>query len=351
MKLLKIDGSVGHGGGQILRTSLALSSILGIPFEMSSIRSRRPNPGLRRQHLCGVKACAEICGAKAEGAELGSESLQFIPKKIKTGSYQFNVGSGGSTTLVLQSVLLPLAVQKEPSTIKVMGGTYCPGAPTGEFFTEALVPRMNQMGYTVAAEIIRSGFFRAGGGIIDVNCCHAGLSMPVNWVTSETPRRCLIQLIVSRFPEKTILKISKLIREELEKMKRAIAYDLEIVEKTEIEETGAAVIVKTEGKMGASVFSEIAAYGYSSEALAKILGKQIRAFFAVNAPIEIHLADQLILPLFFAAGGRFITTGLSEHLESCCQILELFTGQKVDIQKDGKGLIVDVPKLRGNEDA
>ena len=112
METLKIDGSIGHGGGQILRSALALSAILGKPFEMHSVRKDRNQSGLRRQHLCGVSATAEICGAKLEGAELGSEDLLFIPKKIKAGTYQFAVGTGGSVSLVLQSVLLPLAVQK-----------------------------------------------------------------------------------------------------------------------------------------------------------------------------------------------------------------------------------------------
>lgn len=92
METLKIDGSIGHGGGQILRSALALSAILGKPFEMHSIRKDRNQSGLRRQHLCGVLATAEICGAKLEGAELGSEDLLFIPKKIKAGTYQFAVG-------------------------------------------------------------------------------------------------------------------------------------------------------------------------------------------------------------------------------------------------------------------
>ena len=170
METLKIDGSIGHGGGQILRSALALSAILGKPFEMHSIRKDRNQSGLRRQHLCGVLATAEICGAKLEGAELGSEDLLFIPKKIKAGTYQFAVDTGGSVSLVLQSVLLPLAVQKMKSHISVAGGTYTPQAPTAEFFAETLVPRMNQMGYSIQAEIARAGFFRIGGGLVKVDC-------------------------------------------------------------------------------------------------------------------------------------------------------------------------------------
>lgn len=345
METLKIDGSICHGGGQILRSALALSAILGKPFEMHSVRKDRSQPGLRRQHLCGVLAAAEICGAKLEGAELGSEDLLFIPKKIKAGTYQFAVGTGGSVSLVLQSILLPLAVQKVKSHISVAGGTYTPQAPTAEFFTETLVPRMNQMGYSVKAEIIRAGFFRIGGGLVQVDCCRKDNFMPVYWMEKESPRKCFIQIVTSHFPEKTTLKIAKLIREELSKMRNMIPYELEIVENPDIEEPGAAVIVRTAGRTP-TVFSEIAQYGYSSEALARSLGKQIRSFLAASAPIETHLADQIILPLFFAAGGTFLTKGSSEHLESCIKILELFTGQKVKTGKDGKCLIVNVPKLR-----
>lgn len=345
METLKIDGSICHGGGQILRSALALSAILGKPFEMHSIRKNRSQPGLRRQHLCGVLAAAEICGAKLEGAELGSEDLLFIPKQIKAGTYQFAVGTGGSVSLVLQSILLPLAVQKVKSHISVAGGTYTPQAPTAEFFTETLVPRMNQMGYSVKAEITRAGFFRIGGGLVQVDCCRKDNFMPVYWMEKESPRKCFIQIVTSHFPEKTTLKVAKLIREELSKMRNMIPYELEIMENPDIEEPGAAVIVRTAGRIP-TVFSEIAQYGYSSEALARSLGKQIRSFLAASAPIESHLADQIILPLFFAAGGIFLTKSSSEHLESCIKILELFTGQKVKTERDGKCLVVNVPKLR-----
>lgn len=121
--------------------------------------------------------------------------------------------------------------------------------------------------------------------------------------------------------------------------------ELEITENPDIEEPGAAVIVRTTGR-NPTVFSEIAQYGYTSEALVRSLGKQIRGFLAASAPIETHLADQIILPLFFAAGGSFLTKGLSEHLESCIKVLELFTGQKVKTEKDGKCLVVNVPKFK-----
>ena len=120
---------------------------------------------------------------------------------------------------------------------------------------------------------------------------------------------------------------------------------MEITENPDIEEPGTAVIVRTTGRTP-TVFSEIAQYGDTSEALARSLGKQIRGFLAASAPIETHLADQIILPLFFAAGGSFLTKGSSEHLESCIKVLELFTGQKVKTEKDGKCLVVNEPKFK-----
>ena len=128
-------------------------------------------------------------------------------------------------------------------------------------------------------------------------------------------------------------------------MKQRLGIAAAVMENPDIEEPGAAVIVRTAGRIP-TVFSEIAQYGYSSEALARSLGKQIRSFLAASAPIESHLADQIILPLFFAAGGIFLTKSSSEHLESCIKILELFTGQKVKTERDGKCLVVNVPKLR-----
>jgi RNA 3'-terminal phosphate cyclase (ATP) len=166
--MITIDGSEGEGGGQILRTALSLSVATGKPFTIRSIRVRRTKPGLMRQHLTAVKAAAEISGARVEGAEVGATSLVFSPGPVKAGDYVFRIGSAGSTTLVLQTVLPPLAIAGAPSRIVIEGGTHNMGAPPFEFLDRAFLPLIRRMGFDVTARLTRHGFYPAGGGMIEV---------------------------------------------------------------------------------------------------------------------------------------------------------------------------------------
>lgn len=348
MEYLQVDGNLGHGGGQILRSALVLSIALNRPFEITAIRQDRPKPGLRRQHLCGVTACAKLCNAKVEGAELGSKELKFAPSKVKPGKYDIAIGTGGSTTLVLQSMLIPLALQNAKSQISVIGGTYCPFAPTAEFFVDTLVPRLNTIGFNLKPTFVRGGFFTAGSGEIQVSCLPSKGFKCVDWTKKTSLGKCTIEIVSSQFPERTLQRIAKFLTKQIEMSRNPISYEMKTQYKHDIEDEGAAVIVRIEGQKFTTIFSEIARYGLTSEALANSLGKQLRNYLASGAPIESHLADQIILPMLLAEGGRFLTTKPSDHLNSCCRVVEIFTGQKIGLEKDGKNWIITVPKVNKN---
>src|SRR5438270_4329212 len=144
--MLTIDGSFGEGGGQILRSSLALSLITGEPFHIENIRANRDPPGLRRQHLAAVIAAAKIGNAALDGAAVGSRAITFTPGKVVAGDYTFDVGSAGSTTLVLQTILAPLLLADGRSNLVLIGGTHNPFAPPLDFLTKAYLPLINRMG-------------------------------------------------------------------------------------------------------------------------------------------------------------------------------------------------------------
>ena len=163
-EIIKIDGSEGEGGGQILRTSLSLAMITGKPFHMINIRAGRKKPGLLRQHLTSVKAAAAISGAKITGAEMGSGELKFFPGTVQGGRYQFAIGTAGSTTLVAQTLLPALMLAEHPSTITLEGGTHNMASPPFDFLAECYLPVLKTMGVSVEAEISRYGFYPAGGG-------------------------------------------------------------------------------------------------------------------------------------------------------------------------------------------
>jgi len=164
--VIVIDGAQGEGGGQVLRTALALSLRTGQPFRIENIRAKRAKPGLLRQHLTSVQAACAISGADAEGAALGSMALTFTPGRVRGGDYAFSIGTAGSTTLVLQTVLLPLLLCGEASTVTIEGGTHNPAAPPFEFLKLAFLPLLRRMGGHVELELLRPGFFPRGGGCI-----------------------------------------------------------------------------------------------------------------------------------------------------------------------------------------
>ncbi|HWW75660.1 MAG TPA: RNA 3'-terminal phosphate cyclase, partial [Pyrinomonadaceae bacterium] len=166
--MLSIDGSYGEGGGQIIRTSLALSLITGKPFRVYNVRARRDKPGLQRQHLTAVTAAAAIGTAKADGAHVGSKEFTFEPGAIQPGEYKFTIGTAGSTMLVLQAILPPLMLADAPSLLLFEGGTHNVKAPPFEFIRKSFLPLVNRTGPTVTVELQRYGFYPPGGGRFNV---------------------------------------------------------------------------------------------------------------------------------------------------------------------------------------
>src|SRR5947207_15592691 len=162
--MITIDGSQGEGGGQILRTSLALSLVTGQPFCMERIRVRRQKPGLLRQHLTAVEAAKTVGCAEVEGAEMNSQTLEFRPGPVTPGNYRFAVGTAGSATLVLQTVLPSLLTASGKSTLTLEGGTHNPLAPPFDFLVGSFMPLIRRMGATVELDLKAPGFFPAGGG-------------------------------------------------------------------------------------------------------------------------------------------------------------------------------------------
>jgi RNA 3'-terminal phosphate cyclase (ATP) len=162
--VLTIDGAHGEGGGQVLRTALGLAIVTGQPITLVDIRARRKKPGLQRQHLTAVQAAAAVGAASVAGAELGSTRLEFCPSALCSGHHRFAIGTAGSATLVLQTVLPALWAADGPSTIELSGGTHNPMAPPFDFLAQAFAPIVRRMGAGLDLELLRHGFFPAGGG-------------------------------------------------------------------------------------------------------------------------------------------------------------------------------------------
>jgi hypothetical protein len=164
--VIELDGSAGEGGGQVLRTSLTLSMITGQPFNIKNIRARRAEPGLMRQHLGAVQAAARVSEARVMDADLGSQALTFAQARIKSGDYEFAIGTAGICTLVLQTILPALLYGDAASTVRITGGTHNPMAPPVQFLQRVYCRLLRAMGAEIEIEILRAGFYPAGGGVV-----------------------------------------------------------------------------------------------------------------------------------------------------------------------------------------
>jgi len=166
--MLKIDGSYGEGGGQILRTALSLSCLLREPIEIFNIRKGRKVPGLQPQHLTCVKAAKRVSDADTEGDKVGSINLIFSPKEVKGGYYLFDIGTAGSTSLVLQTLFLPLSLAPNPSKVEITGGTHVPWSPPFHYLNYIVIPILERMGLKIRLWIEKWGWYPIGGGIVHV---------------------------------------------------------------------------------------------------------------------------------------------------------------------------------------
>ncbi|HDD26671.1 MAG TPA: RNA 3'-terminal phosphate cyclase [Acidilobales archaeon] len=165
---LVIDGSYGEGGGQILRTSIALSCITGKPVKIINIRAKRPEPGLKRQHMTAIQAASTLCNAEVEGLRLGSTTIVFKPGSIRSGSFRFDIGTAGSITLVLQTLLLIAAYTEGSTVIEIRGGTDVPWSPPVDYLRYVIGDHLKSLGYEFKLDLLRRGHYPRGGGLVRV---------------------------------------------------------------------------------------------------------------------------------------------------------------------------------------
>jgi RNA 3'-terminal phosphate cyclase (ATP) len=318
---IHIDGSQGEGGGQILRSSLALSMVTKKPFRISRIRAGRAKPGLLRQHLTGVNAAAAICGARVEGASLGSQELAFTPSDtIKGGAYHFPIGSAGGTMLVVQAILPALLRADGPSTVIIEGGTHNVAAPPFEFVERTLIPTLNLAGACITARLERHGFYPAGGGRIVLSVEPTKDARPLSLLTRGERVSIHANAIVSQ--------LSRSIAErEVAVLCERLGIDAANATVTSVPEPrgpGNAALVELRYDHITEVFCAFGELGKGAEVVARELADDVRQYIAETHPVGEHLADQLMVPLAVLAGGRYATGPLSPHARTNMDVLQSF---------------------------
>lgn len=316
---IQIDGSQGEGGGQILRTALALSMITGQAFELINIRAGRRKSGLMRQHLVCVQASQEISQAYVEGAELHSQRLYFKPQQIKSGKYQFQIGSAGSTTLVLQTLLPALLLQNQASELTISGGTHNPLAPTADFIEQCFLPVLKKLGIKAEFKLNKAGFFPVGAGEIHIKIQpwqHRNKLILLD--------RGALQSIGAFAAVLNLSEEAQIAERELVTLNKKLKLDTQKQFRLNGISQGNTLYVKIEYENNVQLFTALGEMRKSAEQIANHLAEQVTQYMKSNAAVDEYLADQLLLPLALGQGGEFTAQCISEHTRTQAAMIEKF---------------------------
>lgn len=329
LEVISIDGSYGEGGGQIIRTSLALSLVTGRPFRIERIRARREKPGLQRQHLTAVNAAAEIGRAETSGAGVGSQQFTFTPREVVAGDYTFSVGTAGSAPLVLQTVLPPLLIAQAPSRLTLEGGTHNVHAPPFEFLAETFLPLVSRMGPRVEALLRRYGFYPPGGGRFEVSIEPAPklkrLDIPERGpIESERARALVVNL-----PPGIAHRELRVIHEKM-----GWSYEhLEVETSTNAFSPGNVLTIRIVSRHVTEIITSMGERGVRAETVAERAVAEALDYLQTGAPVGEHLADQLLIPLALAGGGSFLTGPLSLHTMTNIEIIRKFLDVEINAEQ------------------
>ncbi len=347
--MIVIDGSYGEGGGQVLRTSLSLSALLGQPVRIENIRARRPKPGLAAQHLTGVRAVASICQAEVEGAELGSQTLIFVPgASPQAGDYTFDVaearagGSAGATSLVFQTIFLPLALAGAQSHLTIRGGTHVAWSPPFHYLEYVYLPTLTRLGLGAQVTIEKWGWYPVGGG--EIRATIQNTAAPSLQAVDLTERGALKRLYgfsaTSNLPAHIARRQKQAVEQALSK--NGFAPHIELIDAPSPGQ-GTVVFLVAEFERTVAAFTAYGARGKRAEKVAREAAQAFLAYQRSGAALDKHLADQLILPAaLLAAELRLTTCQITPHLLTNAWVVEQFIPDarfEIEGQEGEKGIV------------
>ena len=317
-----------------MRSALALSLVTGRPFRIGNIRAGRKKPGLMRQHLTALNAAAEIGAAEVRGNTIGSPAFTFAPQTIRAGRFHYAIGSAGSCTLVLQTILPALVVAEGTSEIILEGGTHNPFAPPFDFLARAFLPLVARMGPQIEAVLEKPGFFPAGGGRFRVAISPVQRLKPLHLTERGALRRQTARADVSHLP----LSIA---HRELKVVGRELGWPPESLEAVAVENAqgpGNILTITIDSKALTEVFTGFGQRGVSAEKVAARAVGQVRDYLARDVPVGRHLADQLLVPMAMAGSGKFRTLPPSRHTRTNIDIIRHFLDVDITAREEEDGI-------------
>ncbi|UZE94211.1 MAG: RNA 3'-terminal phosphate cyclase [Candidatus Pacearchaeota archaeon] len=336
-EVIEIDGSFGTGGGQIIRTAIAMSALTNKACRIKNVRAKREKPGLRPQHLTGVKAVAQLCQAKIKGADIGSRELVFMPSKIKAGIYNFDIGTAGSITLVLQA-LMPAALHA-PDIVKfnIIGGTNVPLAPSAEYFQYVFSDFLAKMGVNIKTEILRYGFFPKGGGKMKVQVKPCKKLKPL----SLTERGGLIKIDCWSIASSG-LKQAKVAERQIESFEKQLKQKINKKNIIYADSPSPGTAIHTHAhykncKLGADTLGK---RGLPAEKVGKKCANLLLEEMK-GGGVDSHAVDQLLPFMALAGKGKILANSITEHARTNSFVIEKFLPVKFKIRDK----VIEVSKV------
>lgn len=336
--MIHIDGSQGEGGGQVLRTALALSMLTGKAVHLTRVRAGRRNPGLAPQHLAGVRAAAQLCGAHVEGAHLRSTEVTFRPGgPVRPGGYTLDVSqlaetpSAGSVTLLLQTVLLPLALADAPSHLDLRGGTHVAWSPPAHYVEWVLLPTLARLGLRASMKLVTWGWYPEGGGRLEVDIQGdaqlVGADLTARGGTADLQGLAAVCNLPSHIPHRIASRANNLLREA------GLPPHVQPL-RARGPSTGAGIFLALAHKSGVRAgFSALGAKGKPSEAVAEEAAGDLLAFHAQDGALDRYLPDQLLPALALAAGPSLISTvEITRHTLTNVAVVRRFVEREIVVE-------------------
>ena len=333
METVFVDGGMGEGGGQILRTSLALACITGRNLHIENIRAARRKPGLAKQHLICVRAACEICGGKCEGAAIGSQVLDFQPGPIRSGDFSFDIGSAGSTSLVIQTILPALFLADKLLTVTVTGGTHNPWAPPFDFLDETFLPAIGTAGFDADCKLEKYGFFPAGGGKIALNV-RPRQEKPNQTIDFCQPAENIqnhARIYTAKLPAHIAQRQKKLLGQS-----RLKFTNIEHIEVIDSDGPGNCIMLRLCNSHRTTVFTAFGKRGKPSE---KVVGEVVSLsedFLSSGAAVDRFSADQLLIYMAISKSGCYTTNDLTTHLTTNIETIKKFLPVNFIIEQQGQ---------------
>ena len=340
MDFLKIDGSFGEGGGQIIRSAVALSAITKTPIQIENIRKNRRVPGLRAQHLTGVKLLAKVCDANVEGLSIGSTTIRFEPGEIQSTEITENIGTAGSISLIFQGLIPAVSIAKKELRLSITGGTDVSWSPTANYTKYVLREALGRMGIKYSMEIKKRGYYPKGGGVIDlkVSPCEKIKPIDLSKRNKKTVKLfCSYSKLDSKFIDSQIQNILKILKEN------DFQTQVEIDKEVALNQGSSILLYSTDSD------SVIGSDGLYDVKFAKFPDSIPDNFLKWNLGVDDHLADMLILPACLSEEmSVFRTRSITKHLETNLYITSKITGCKYGIRKLDDGFEV---RITGDSDS